>query len=299
MGDKLPAPATAPGPTAADLEAHTPTDAQKDTPKSASPSTSSSLRDEIDGTYAYVPLLLYCLVSGLSDSVAFNAAGVFVSMQTGNTIFLALGASHLPAAQPRLWLKALVSIACFQFGAFAFSQFRRVGPAGASQQRKVILFASCFLQAVLVIIAAALAQAAVIPAFADARLSTLAESAVREAQANDFVVLCPIALLAFQFGGQIYTSRVLGYGEVPTNVLTSLYCDLFSDPKLFAPIRTNAKRNRRVAAAVLTLVGGIAGGWLQRSRAGMPGALWVAAALKLAIAVAWLVWPSKKKVEKK
>ncbi|KAL1894843.1 hypothetical protein Sste5346_005530 [Sporothrix stenoceras] len=297
MGDKLPAPVSAPGATAADLEAHSPTEikagAQK-TPTTTA-SSSSSLTDEIDLSYAYIPLLIYCLVSGLSDSVAFNAAGVFVSMQTGNTIFLALGASHLPAAQPRLWLKALVSIACFQAGAFCFSQFRHFG----SQKRKVVLFISCFIQAALVVIAAALAQAAVIPAFADSKLSTIEESATREAQANDFIVLCPLALLAFQFGGQIYTSRVLGYGEVPTNVLTSLYCDLFSDPKLFAPLTTNAKRNRRVAAAILTLVGGIAGGWLQRSRAGMPGALWIAAALKLAIAVAWLVWPAKRKVEKK
>ncbi|KJR86094.1 uncharacterized protein SPSK_02686 [Sporothrix schenckii 1099-18] len=292
MGDKLPAPATAPDSnsnamTSSDLEAHSPTEAQK---ASVPPSTKSSLTDEIDLSYAYVSLLLYCLVSGLSDSVAFNAAGVFVSMQTGNTIFLALGASHLPAGQPRLWLKALVSIACFQLGALAFSQFRRLG----SQQRKIILFVTCLLQAVFVILAAALAQASVIPAFADSRLSTVAESALREAQANDYVILCPVALLAFQFGGQIYTSRVLGYGEVPTNVLTSLYCDLFSDPKLFVSVRTNAKRNRRIAAAVLTLVGGIAGGWLQRSSAGMPGALWIAAALKVAIAVAWLIWPAKK-----
>jgi uncharacterized membrane protein YoaK (UPF0700 family) len=299
MGDKLPAPVSTPGPTAADLEAHSPTEAQKGAQDTRKTTSASSLSDEIDLTYAYIPLLIYCLVSGLSDSVAFNAAGVFVSMQTGNTIFLALGASHLPAAQPRLWLKALISIACFQFGAFAFSQFRRLGPAGSTQQRKFVLFVSCFIQAALVVVAAALAQAAIIPAFADANLSTLAESATREAQANDFIVLCPIALLAFQFGGQIYTSRVLGYGEVPTNVLTSLYCDLFSDPKLFVSIRTNAKRNRRVAAAFLTLVGGIAGGWLQRSQAGMPGALWIAAALKLAIAVAWLVWPAKKKTEKK
>lgn len=301
MGDKLPAPVSAPGATPADLEAHSPTEAQKadatktPTTTPSSSSSSSSLTDEIDLNYAYIPLLIYCMVSGLSDSVAFNAAGVFVSMQTGNTIFLALGASHLPAAQPRLWLKALVSIGCFQFGAFAFSQFRHFG----SQKRKVVLFVSCFIQAALVIVAAALAQAAVIPAFADSKLSTIAESATREAQANDYIVLCPIALLAFQFGGQIYTSRVLGYGEVPTIVLTSLYCDLFSDPKLFAPLTTNATRNRRIAAAILTLVGGIAGGWLQRSRAGMPGALWIAAALKLAIAVSWLVWPAKKKVEKK
>ncbi|CAK7242034.1 MAG: hypothetical protein STHCBS139747_003510 [Sporothrix thermara] len=260
---------------------------------SPSRTISPSLSDEIDLTYAYIPLLCYCFVSGLSDSVAFNAAGVFVSMQTGNTIFLALGASHLPAGQPRLWLKALVSIASFQAGAFAFSQFRRV-PSG-SEKRKPLLFVTGLLQAILVILAAALAQAHVIPAFADTRLSTVAESATRIAQADDFIVLCPLALLAFGFGGQIYTSRVLGYGEVPTNVLTSLYCDLFSDPKLFAPLNTNAKRNRRVAAAVLTVVGGIVGGWLQRSRGGMPAALWVAAAIKLCISLAWLVWPSKKK----
>ncbi|CAK7229767.1 hypothetical protein SCUCBS95973_007339 [Sporothrix curviconia] len=265
----------------------------KPAPAAKSP-PSSTLSDEIDLSYAYIPLLLYCLVSGLSDSVAFNAAGVFVSMQTGNTIFLALGASHLPAGQPRLWLKALVSIASFQAGAFSFSQFRRL-PSG-SEKRKLLLFVTGLLQAILVIIAAALAQAHVVPAFADARLSTVAESATRTAQANDFVVLCPLALLAFGFGGQIYTSRVLGYGEVPTNVLTSLYCDLFSDPKLFAPLRTNAKRNRRIAAAVLTLVGGIVGGWLQRSRGGMPAALWIAAAVKLGISLAWLVWPSKKRV---
>ncbi|CAK7237611.1 hypothetical protein SBRCBS47491_010043 [Sporothrix bragantina] len=263
----------------------------KPVPASKPPST---LSDEIDLSYAYIPLLLYCFVSGLSDSVAFNAAGVFVSMQTGNTIFLALGASHLPAGQPRLWLKALVSIASFQAGAFSFSQFRRL--PGGTEKRKLLLFVTGLLQAILVIIAAALAQAHVVPAFADSRLSTIAESETRTVEANDFIVLCPLALLAFGFGGQIYTSRVLGYGEVPTNVLTSLYCDLFSDPKLFVSVRTNAKRNRRVAAAVLTLVGGIVGGWLQRSRGGMPAALWIAAAIKLVISLAWLVWPSKKRV---
>ncbi|CAK7271585.1 hypothetical protein SEPCBS119000_004681 [Sporothrix epigloea] len=257
------------------------------------PPSSSSLSDEIDLSYAYIPLLLYCFVSGISDSVAFNAAGVFVSMQTGNTIFLALGASHLPAGQSRLWLKALISIVSFQAGAFSFAQFRRL--SGGSEKRKSLLFATGLLQALLLIIAAALAQAQVVPAFADRRLSTVAESATRTIQANDFVILCPLALLAFGFGGQIYTSRVLGYGEVPTNVLTSLYCDLFSDPKLFAPLRTNAKRNRRIAAAVLTIVGGISGGWLQRSQGGMPSALWIAAAIKLSISLAWLVWPSKKR----
>ncbi|RYO99662.1 hypothetical protein DL764_006746 [Monosporascus ibericus] len=37
-----------------------------------------------------------CLVCGLCDSVAFNASSLFVSIQTGNTGNLALGAAHLP-----------------------------------------------------------------------------------------------------------------------------------------------------------------------------------------------------------
>lgn len=105
--------------------------------------------------------------------------------------------------------------------------------------------------------------------------------------------MAPLALMAFQFGGQIVTSRVLGFNEVPTNVLTSLYCDLLSDPLLLAPWGGNVKRDRRVSAVILMMAGAILGGWLQRSRAGMPAALWIAGAVKLGIAVAWMTWKGK------
>lgn len=41
------------------------------------------VRDDISLTHADWPLLICCLVSGLCDSVAFNATGTFASMQTG------------------------------------------------------------------------------------------------------------------------------------------------------------------------------------------------------------------------
>ncbi|EFX01982.1 duf1275 domain containing protein [Grosmannia clavigera kw1407] len=252
-------------------------------------SWTQALRDDVDVSFTYFHLLACCIISGLSDSVAFNAAGVFVSMQTGNTIFLALGASHLPAGQSKLWLKAIVSIAFFQAGCFCFSKFRYFGA-----QRKAVMFASTFLQTVFVVVAAALAQSKVVAAFGDTRLSTVSTNPTRQKQEDDMIILVPIALLAFQFGGQIVMSRVLGFNEIPTNVLTSLYCDLLSDPKLFTAVGANGKRNRRVSAAVLTLCGGIIGGWLQRSRGGMSSALWVGAFIKLCLALSWLVWPSKK-----
>lgn len=89
------------------------------------------------------------------------------------------------------------------------------------------------------------------------------------------------------------TSRLLGFNEVPTTVLTSVYCDLASDPKLLAPLGKNVKRNRRLAAVLTFLIGGIAGGWLVKSSAGMPGALWLGGAIKIAIALGWMSWKAK------
>ncbi len=120
-----------------------------------------------------------------------------------------------------------------------------------------------------------------------------AQQAVRDAEQNSALNLIPLALLAFQFGGQIVTSRILGFNEVPTNVLTSLYCDLLSDPLLLASLSKNPKRNRRVVAIILLVTGGVAGGWLQRSRAGMSAALWLAGGIKAVIALAWIAWRSK------
>jgi len=108
------------------------------------------------------------------------------------------------------------------------------------------------------------------------------------------IELLPIGFLAFQSGGQIVTSRILGINEVPTTVLTSLYCDLVSDPHMLA--KDNVKRNRRVASAVTLLMGGIIGGWLSRSSVGMPAALWLAGAVKIAIAVGWVLWKAKVEV---
>lgn len=140
---------------------------------------------------------------------------------------------------------------------------------------------------------AALAQSGVVPGFALSALGTEASEVLVKRFETNAMSMAPLALMAFQFGGQIVTSRVLGFNEVPTNVLTSLYCDLLSDPLLLAPFGGNVKRDRRVTAVILMLVGAILGGWLQRSRAGMPAALWIAGAVKLGIAVAWTTWKGK------
>lgn len=103
-------------------------------------------------------------------------------------------------------------------------------------------------------------------------------------------IAVPIALIAFQAGGQAYTSRVLQYGGLTSVVLTSIYCDLFSDQKLFSGITENVERNRRIAAPLLLLVGAMAGGLWAQSHVGLAGAIWTAVALKAFVTLAWAFW---------
>ena len=105
--------------------------------------------------------------------------------------------------------------------------------------------------------------------------------------------LAPIGVLAFQSAGQIVASRALAYGELPTVVVTSLLCDLWSDPALLRPLGVNPKRNRRALGFILALAGAIAGGWLCRATQNIKAVLWIVGSLKVCIVVAWLCWAKK------
>ncbi|KAE8350675.1 hypothetical protein BDV28DRAFT_159397 [Aspergillus coremiiformis] len=251
-----------------DLEAHQPPTAS---------SFSAWWTQSVDVKYTDLICLLLCFTTGLCDSSAYNAWSCFLAMQTGNTIFLGLGASGQPTSKPWGWLKSLCSITSFFIGALVLANLTRY--AGA--RRRGTLFLSFVLQSLLIIIAVALIEGDLIP-------HTSEDSSLTGGRL--FLELIPIALLAFQSAGSITSSRALGYNEIPTVVLTSVYFDVASDPKLTAVPTTNPKRNRRIGSVVTLLVGAIVGGWLSRSRGGMQSALWMAAGFKMVIAFAWLVW---------
>jgi len=238
----------------------------------------SHFSEEITLVHADIPIVACALVSGLCDSSAYNAWTCFVSMQTGNTIFLALGASNQPTSHPYGWVKSLLSIFFFLCGCLFFAQTRHF----VAGKCRGILSASFLVQGICVVIAAALVDGNVVPE--PVGLQGIEDEV-------NFIELIPLAFLAFQSGGQIVTSRILGFNEVPTTVLTSVYCDIASDPKVLA--KDNVKRNRRVAAVLAILIGGIAGGWISRSSAGLSASFWLAAAIKLTISFAWAVWKPK------
>lgn len=106
-------PTVQPSKSDASSEYEPPTPGRQQTPSS---SPLGSLARDIHPRHSDLPLFACSLVSGLCDSVTVNASNVFVSMQTGNTVFLALGASRQPADEPDLWLHSLVSIASFALG---------------------------------------------------------------------------------------------------------------------------------------------------------------------------------------
>ncbi|KAJ5457849.1 hypothetical protein N7475_009237 [Penicillium sp. IBT 31633x] len=257
---------------APDLEASSPS-----VPVKHESSISQRWKQNLTPTHADLICLLLCFLTGLCDSSAYNAWSCFLGMQTGNTIFLGLGASNQPNSKPWGWLKSLVSILAFFFGAMTFSiAMRTVGAL-----RRGTLFVSFLVQTLLIIIAVALIEGDLIPHTSD-------DAALDGGPL--FLELIPIALLAFQSAGGMTCSRALGYNEIPTVVLTSVYFDIASDPKLIAKPTTNVKRNRRVGGVVALLIGAIVGGWLSRSSGGMQSALWMAAGMKLVAAFGWLFW---------
>ncbi|KAF3925981.1 hypothetical protein ABW20_dc0107164 [Dactylellina cionopaga] len=235
---------------------------------------------QIDKTWSSIPVLATSYVSGLTDSAAYNAWSCFISMQTGNTVFLGLGASHQPLNKPLGWLSSLLSIICFMFGVSAIAFCSR--KAGATLRGTLVT--SFFVQAVLIVIAASLVEGKVVP------IATAAEQASGRTKYHH-ISLLPLAFLAFQAGGQIVVSRSFGHNHIPSIVLTSLYSDLVADPLFFQPV--NVKRNERIASAVLVLTGAISGGWIMKETS-MAAVLWFAAAIKFAIMVGFAFWPQEK-----
>lgn len=166
-------------------------------------------------------------------------------------------------------------------GAFVF---HRVVHALSPLRRSTVC--GCFIvQASLCWASAALVQSGVVPEDAGTILP------------DSFIVLLPIVLLSFQAAGQVLMSRVLEFTEVPTVVLTMSYSDLMFDTQLFsAPLREGSKRNRRVLAIVGALTGAIVGGFLTKADT-VANPLWIAGAIKMAIAIGWIFWKAEGSIE--
>lgn len=226
-------------------------------------------------------LLFTYITTGLLDSASIAEFGSFVSMQTGNTVYIGLGLSD-PTATTR-WIKSGTSVLSFCFGSFVFARFHR----RFSVRRRATLIVAVFVQ-LLCIMAAAL----IITMYPNN-----GSKPVSGKLDTKWTTLVPLFLLAFQSAGQAVISRALNYGTLTSVVLTSIYCDLFMDAKLFAGLTENVERNRRTAAPLLLLAGAVLGGLWSKTAIGIAGALWTSCVLKVAVLTCWFLWPSEKEGE--
>ncbi|KAK8010363.1 hypothetical protein PG990_009328 [Apiospora arundinis] len=236
---------------------------------------STHFSSTVDTRAGYIPLLILCFVTGLTDGTLYNAYGTFVSMQTGNTIFIALGTSG-QNNKPYGWARSLCSLGCFAFGCVSFANLHKL--IGGPRLRRTLL-CSFFLQTVCVVVAVSIIQGGIIDGTYPSR---------GDPNKVNFTELAAVALLSFQAAGQIVNSRGLGVSEVPTVVITSLLCDLVSDEHLLVGLSKNGKRNRRAIAFVLTLAGAICGGWISKATHQVGPCLWLVAAIKASITMYWM-----------
>ncbi|KAI9926306.1 hypothetical protein ASPWEDRAFT_45632 [Aspergillus wentii DTO 134E9] len=225
------------------------------------------LTSEIDPRWGDLLLLFCYIITGLLDSSAVSIWGSFVSMQTGNTVYLGLGLAGLDSGR---WIKSLISIGSFCIGSFCFATFHRFFPP---RQRWVLSFS--FLTQMTCIAVAAI-------------IVTMHPSTKDELS---WKVAVPLSLVAFQSSGQAVTSRVLDFTSLTSVVLTSIYCDLFSN--LHLPVSSTLRNSdewRRLGAIACFLTGTLIGGIWAKSDAGLVGALWTAVVFKGLIAAVWLGW---------
>ncbi|KAF2835454.1 hypothetical protein M501DRAFT_942109 [Patellaria atrata CBS 101060] len=227
----------------------------------------------INPQHGDIALLICCFVTGMLDAASYVNFSAFVGMQTGNTIILGISAASLPVTQSIAYATTLVSIGSFLTGAGLSAVFAR----RFSKPTRATILTLFLIQTLLIILAATLCSTSLVPQDPKGDGSTL----------HDIRILTPISPLAFQSGMQIQTSRVLGFNELPTTVLTSSYADLIGDPNIFK--LNNRKRDRRVGASILVLLGGISSAWLLRAGIGIDGVLWIGAGLKGLITVGVLV----------
>jgi uncharacterized membrane protein YoaK (UPF0700 family) len=234
-------------------------------------------KQEIDPRHCDI-ILLYCyLITGFLDSSSIFIWGSFVSMQTGNTVYLGLGlAGADQASNGDRCIKSGASIASFCIGSTFFGAYYRVFPP----MKRWVLCLSFAIQMLLMVCAATIVTT---------------EHPTREPGLT-WRVIVPLVLVAFQSSGQAVTSHVLNQGGLSSVVLTNTYCDLFSHVDLFSPgtLVKSLPQRRRATAIALLLSGTILGGIWARSPVGMMGALWTVVVLKGSIILAWSLWRAKR-----
>ncbi|KAI9508096.1 hypothetical protein F5148DRAFT_1299468 [Russula earlei] len=266
------------------------------TPVSSSPSSSLSplhswrgLRDflmtQVDPELSTVPLAGYCFMTGWIDAISFSAIFVWCAFQTGNSVQLALAIARLFQGSPGhrdtsfhlADKQALTSLTTFLFGAFIGRIGDRIGA-----KTRAWLFLGTFIQALFT-------MAAAISLWKSGQGSVASDRAV-PAWSSAGTYAC-LGLISASMGLQGIMGKRVNTQFATTIVLTTVWCELMADPKLFVTRRV-ASRDHKIIAVTALFVGGFCSRAILQS-IGSPASLGICTGLRVLIALSWFFVPAR------
>ncbi|KAJ7928154.1 hypothetical protein B0H13DRAFT_1018783 [Mycena leptocephala] len=263
-------------------------DAELAMAKPSRPTFWQHLNTDLDPAQATGPLSAFCFMTGFIDAISFSAIFVWCGFQTGNFAQLALALARLWETAPSgvghdtafhiADRQAIVSLLSFNLGAF----FGRLGDRMGPHKRLWLVLSTLFQ--VLLTMGAALA-------IWKSDQGSIAALRGDPSWTNPLTFV-GLALMSASLGVQGINGKRLNTQFTTTIVLTTVWVELVTDPRLFNIRQKVITRDHKLIAAV-ALFGGAFVARAILSQIGSAGALGVGAGIRLLIALAWIVVPGK------
>jgi uncharacterized membrane protein YoaK (UPF0700 family) len=239
-----------------------------------------SLMLEVDPAHATPPLAAFCFMTGFIDALCFSAIFVWCGFQTGNFAQLALAIARLfegsPTHRDTTFHKADQQALCSLLSFIAGSLIGRAGDRIGSTKR-IWLITGSFLCTLLTMAAAI--------AFWKAGQPSIASERAVPAWSNTLTFV-GIGLISASLGLQGILAKRLNTQFGTTIVLTTIWVELFCDPRLFSFKERVVSRDHRVVAALCLFLGAFTSRALLY-QLGTAGALGVAVGFRLLITLSW------------
>ncbi|KAF5336503.1 hypothetical protein D9611_006583 [Ephemerocybe angulata] len=240
------------------------------------------LNADVDPKETTAPLAAFAFMTGYIDVISFSAIFVWCGFQTGNFAQLALAIARLWEGGVQTFRlpdqQALTSLIAFNLGA----AFGRVGDRVGAQKR-IWLFAGTFVQALLTMAGAI--------AFWKSGQEATASFRDQPAWTNTLTFV-GLAFISASLGLQGVLGKRLNTAFGTTIVLTTVWVELMTDPKLLNIKRRVLSRDHRLIAAISLFLGAFIGRAILAA-IGTAGTLGVGVGLRVLIAIAWLFVPTK------
>ncbi|KAH9918728.1 uncharacterized protein BXZ73DRAFT_52769 [Epithele typhae] len=244
------------------------------------------LMGSVDPAQSTFPLAAYCFMTGFIDSVSFTAIFVWCGFQTGNFVQLSLALARLFGGPPGdrdttfhlADQQALCSILSFLLGA----SLGRIGDKMGAKTRAWLSLGT-FIQALLT-------MAAAIAAWQSGQ-GSVAEVRGEPAWTN-VLTFVAIGFMSASLGLQGIMGKRVNTQFTTTIVLTTVWCELMADPKLFDFRRKIISRDHKIIAILALFLGGFTGRAII-DVVGAASTLGVGTGMRTLIAIWWLFVPSK------